>query len=201
MQMTKSQTGIRFASIALLAIAAYQWQGLPVRVEAADKAVFTADGKLTLPTGYRQWVFIGAPLTPNGLNNGKAGFPEYHDVYVKEGDLAGYRKNGVFPEGTVIVKELLLLRNPTHPDGSADTASGRGFSQGAFNGMDVMVKDKKRFAQSNGWGFFNFGHHALPYERSAKAGSAAECSGCHLAGAAKTDMTWVDFYPMLHVKE
>ena len=39
-------------------------------------AVFDSDGKMELPTGYRAWVFVGAPLTPNGLNNGKANFPD-----------------------------------------------------------------------------------------------------------------------------
>jgi hypothetical protein len=37
-------------------------------------AVFLPDGKVKLPTGFRKWVFVGAPLTPNGLNNGNAGF-------------------------------------------------------------------------------------------------------------------------------
>src|SRR5690349_1385755 len=26
----------------------------------------------------------------------------------------------------------------------------------------------------------------------------AECAGCHIANVAKTDMTWVHFYPILH---
>src|SRR5258708_29689781 len=34
-------------------------------------AVFDSDGKMKLPTGYRGWVFVGAPLTPEGLNDGK----------------------------------------------------------------------------------------------------------------------------------
>jgi hypothetical protein len=46
-------------------------------------AVYDADGKLKLPTGYRRWVFVGAPLTPNGLNHGEAHFPEHHHVYVE----------------------------------------------------------------------------------------------------------------------
>ena len=33
------------------------------------------------------------------------------------------------------------------------------FSPGAFNGADVTVKDTKRFAESGGWGYFNFNHH------------------------------------------
>src|SRR6201993_4016902 len=66
-------------------------------------AVFEPDGKFKLPTGFRGWVFVGAPLTPNGLNNGKAGFPEYHHVYVEEKNLDVYLKTGSFPEGTVFV--------------------------------------------------------------------------------------------------
>ena len=100
----------------------------------------------------------------------------------------------------MIVKELVLLRKADYPDGSANSPSGRGFGEGEFNGMDVTVKDSKRFAKTNGWGFFNFGHHALPYAASSKEGSAAECSGCHAAGASKTDMTWVEFYPVLRGK-
>ena len=160
-------------------------------------AVFDSDGKLKLPTGYRRWVFVGAPLTPDGLNNGKAGFPEYHHVYVEEKNLDVYLKTGSFPEGTVIVKELTRVLDPTFPDGSRTEPSGRGYFNGAFNGMDVTVKDSKRFANTNGWGFFNFGHHPLPYAESAKEASAAECASCHAAFVAKTDMTWVQFYPML----
>jgi hypothetical protein len=164
-------------------------------------AVFDSDGKLKLPTGYRRWVFVGAPLTPNGLNNGKAGFPEYHHVYVEEKNLDVYLKTGTFPEGTVIVKELTRVLNPTFPDGSRTEPSGRGYFNGEFNGMDVTVKDSKRFANTNGWGFFNFGHHPLPYAESAKEASAAECAGCHASFVAKTDMTWVQFYPLLRDKD
>jgi Cytochrome P460 len=160
-------------------------------------AVFDSDGKLKLPVGYRRWVFIGAPLTPNGLNNGKASFPEFHHVYVEQKNLDVYLKTGAFPEGTVVVKELTRVLNPTFPDGSRSEPSGRGFFNGEFNGMDVTVKDSKRFAATNGWGFFNFGHHPLPYAESAKEASAAECAGCHMSFVAKTDMTWVQFYPIL----
>ena len=59
------------------------------------------------------------------------------------------------------------------------------------------MKDSKRFAKTNGWGFFNFGHHPWPYEESAAEASVAECAGCHIANVAKTDMTWIQFYPLL----
>ncbi len=192
-----------FLLVVILAVGVVAVSSLPRNTSsiAADTqhstAVFDSDGKLKLPTGYRRWVFVGAPLTPNGLNNGKAGFPEYHHVYVEEKNLDVYLKTGSFPEGTVIVKELTRVLNPTFPDGSRTEPSGRGYFNGEFNGMDVTVKDSKRFANTNGWGFFNFGHHSLPYAESAKEASAAECAGCHASFVAKTDMTWVQFYPIL----
>src|ERR671918_740139 len=106
-------------------------------------AVFESDGKLKLPTGYRAWVFVGAPLTPDGLNNGKAGFPEYHNVYIEKHNVDAYLKTGSFPEGTVIVKEMTRVVKPTFPDGSRTEPSGRGYFNGEFNGMDVTMKDSK----------------------------------------------------------
>ena len=163
-------------------------------------AVFTSDGKLELPTGFRRWVFVGAPLTPNGLNNGEAGFPEYHHVYIQAQNVDAYLKTGSFPEGTVIVKELTRVLNPTFPDGSRTEPSGRGFFNGEFNGIDATVKDSKRFSKTNGWGFFTFGHHPEPYAASAAESPVETCAGCHAANVAKTDMTWVQFYPLLRGK-
>jgi hypothetical protein len=161
-------------------------------------AVFDSDGKLKLPNfSFRRWVLVGTPLTPNGLNNGQAGFPEYHNVYIEEKNVDAYLKTGSFPEGTVIVKELARVLKPTFPDGSRTEPSGRGYFNGEFNGIDLTVKDSKRFAKTNGWGFFTFGHHPLPYDQTSAEKPVTECAGCHLANVAKTDMTWVQFYPML----
>jgi Cytochrome P460 len=163
-------------------------------------AQYTPDGKMKIPTGYRVWVFLGSPTTPNGLNNGKANFPEFHNVYVEKGNFEAYLKTGTFPEGTVLVKELVLVLNPTFPDGSRTEPSGRGFFDDNYNCMDVSVKDTKKYAKTNGWGYYTFGHHPEPCEATAAESSAAECAGCHLANVAKTDMTWVQFYPVLHAK-
>jgi hypothetical protein len=54
--------------------------------------VFTKDGNLVLPTGFRKWVFIGGPITPNGLNNGNALFPEFHNVYVEPENFTSLRR-------------------------------------------------------------------------------------------------------------
>jgi hypothetical protein len=163
-------------------------------------AMFDSQGKLKLPAGFREWVFVGAPLTPNGLNNGKANFPEYHNVYIEKKNVDAYLKTGTFPEGTVIIKELTRVLNPTFPDGSRNEPSGRGYFNGELNGIDASVKDTKRFAKTNGWGYFTFGHHPRPYTQAAEEAPATECASCHQSFVAKTDMTWIQFYPLLRDK-
>jgi len=59
---------------------------------------------------------------------------------------------------------------------------------------------RKRFGNTNGWGFFTFGHHPSPYAETAAESSVTECAGCHAANIAKTDMTWIHFYPLLRDK-
>jgi len=193
-------------ALALSASAAYKLVAKPVAAAQAvqSSAVFDSQGNMMLPDPhvFRRWVFVGAPLTPNALNNGHANFPEYHHVYIEAKNVDAYLKTGSFPEGTVIVKELTRVLNPTFPDGSRKEPSGRGYFNGEYNGVDVTVKDSKRFAKTNGWGFFTFGHHPLPYTESPAAeASATQCASCHQANVAKTDMTWIQFYPLLRDKD
>src|SRR6516164_7219135 len=82
---------------------------------------YTPTGELKLPENsiWRDWVFVGAPLTPNVLNGGQANFPEYHYVYIEPGSYEIYRKTGAFPDGTIFFKELQLTKGPSeNPDGS-----------------------------------------------------------------------------------
>jgi Cytochrome P460 len=202
LQMQKSRLAI-IAGIGLVAASSVIVRTRPVAAQTQQAAaVFDSEGRLQLPdpTVFRKWVFVGAPLTPNGLNNGKAGFPEYHHVYVEEKNLDAYLKTGSFPEGTMFVKELTRVLNPTFPDGSRAEPSGRGYFNGEYNGIDVTVKDSRRFAKTNGWGFFTFGHHPLPYAKTAAESPATECAFCHQTYVSKTDMTWIQFYPILRDK-
>jgi hypothetical protein len=199
--------------LGLTASAAYLIVAKPVVAAQTEQSsvVFNADGTVQVPTGFRKWVFVGAPLTPEGLNDGKyncdqpggctrSNFPEYHHVYIEQKNVDAYLKTGEFPEGTVIVKELTRVLNPTFPDSSRKEPSGRGYFNGAYNGIDMSIKDSKRFAKTNGWGFFTFGHHPMPYEKTSAERPVTECAGCHLANVAATDMTWIQFYPLLRDK-
>ena len=154
---------------------------------------FNAQGELIVPRDYHYWVFLGSPLTPNGLNNGKAGFPEYHNVYVRPAAYRAYQHTGVWPEGTVMLKELQLTRPGTNANGSSVEPSGTGYFPAARNGLDISVKDTKRFKDTNGWGFFTIGHHAPPYATTAALAPKESCAACHIANATN-DMVFSKFY-------
>jgi hypothetical protein len=157
---------------------------------------YTSSGELVLPKDYRNWVYVGSPLTPNALNEGKAAFPEYHNVYIEPGSYAIYKKTGVFPEETMFYKELQLTLKPEeNPDGSRTEPSGRGFFPGALAGAEVSVKDSKRFAASGGWGYFEFGH-SEPKLASTAVRATGECAYCHI-NSAKRDLVWTQFYRIL----
>jgi len=157
---------------------------------------YTAAGELILPKNFSEWIYVGSPLTPNALNDGHANFPEFHNVYMEPCSYEQYQKTNVFPEGTIFFKELQLTLGPAeNPDGSQSEPSGRGFFPGKLNGADVTVKDSKRYADTGGWGYYNFNHHE-PKAPTATLKPKTECAYCHQASA-KKDEVWTQFYPRL----
>lgn len=156
---------------------------------------YTASGDLILPENFNEWIYVGSPLTPNALNNGKANFPEFHNVYIEPCSYQQYTKTHAFPEGTIFFKELQLTLPAENSDGSRTEPSGRGYFPGPLNGADVTVKDSKRYAASGGWGYYSFNHHE-PKAPTAKLKAKSECAFCHIASA-KKDEVWTQFYPRL----
>lgn len=161
-------------------------------------AQYNASGQMLLPPNdiWRTWVFVGAPFTPNALNNGAANFPEYHNVYMQPWAYEEYKKTHEFPEGTIMFKELQLTLPPAeNKDGSRTEPSGRGYFPGPFNGADVTVKDSKRFAATGNWGYFDFNHHE-PKAPTTTVQPKEMCAFCHIASA-KKDEVWTQFYRIL----
>jgi hypothetical protein len=156
---------------------------------------YTKAGDLLLPQSYREWIFVGSPITPNGLNDGQANFPEYHNLYIEPCGYKKYLKTGLFPDGTIFYKELQLTVPGENSDGSRTEPSGRGYFPGALNGADVTVKDSKRFGEAGGWGYFDF-NHSEPKLASTNARAKSECAFCHIASA-KRDEVWTQFYRAL----
>jgi len=161
----------------------------PTRGPERAPVEFATDGALLRPTGYREWVCVGTPLTPNDMNDGEAPFPEFHTVYISPDAWSAYRKTGAFPAGTVMVKELISV-------GGKVASSGNGYFMGEFVGLEVAVKDPRRFADQPGhWSYFSFGHE-YPLAERALPQPSASCNACHEATAAE-DYVFTQYYPVL----
>lgn len=159
-------------------------------VKGTDRYLkFTKSDELVRPAGYRKWVYVGTPVTPNDMNKGKAPFPEFHSVYIDPMSFTAYEKTGKFPDGTILVKELVSV-------GGKDATSGKGYFMGKFIGLEVSLKDKKRFVKEPGnWAYFSFGHK-YPLKKMAKAQRAMNCNACH-EGNADQDFVFTQYYPTL----
>ena len=72
------------------------------QTQARQLPEYTASGDLVLSKNFHEWIYVGSPLTPNALNGGEAGFPEYHNVYIEPGSYEIYKQTKQFPEGTSV---------------------------------------------------------------------------------------------------
>lgn len=185
--------------VAMIGLAALVFRGTVPEAEtafAADPAIkkvfkaaeYNAKGQLIRPQDHREWVFVGAPVTPNDMNDGKAAFPEFHNVYIDPTSFAAYKQTGKFAEGTVILKELVSV-------GAKSMESGNGYFQGEFVSLEAMVKDSVRFKdEPGGWAFFRFGE-APDYQPVGARMQTADCNACH--SGSKEDYVFTATYPVL----
>ncbi len=163
---------------------------------------FNNKGELVRPTGYREWVIVGTPLTPNDMNDGRAPFPEFHAVYIDPDSWAHWKKTGKFREGTILMKELISV-------GSKSASSGKGYFMGEFLGLEATIKSSKQFPDEPGnWAYFSFttGESPMmnqdepvrggPLKETAAAFPAASCNSCHDTTAGD-DWVFTQYYPAL----
>ena len=179
-----------FASSSILAVLTLLSAGTSVLAQDFPKPDFNEAGELIRPdVSYREWVYVGTPLTPNDLNPPEANFPEFHNVYIHPSDFDHWKRTGQFPDGTVLVKELVTV-------GANQATSGNGYFMGEYIGLETTIKDSVRFPDEPGnWAYFSFGH-SYPLADSAAAFPASACNSCHLASAAD-DWVFTQYYPVL----
>jgi hypothetical protein len=146
---------------------------------------------LERPTGYREWIYVGTPLTPNDMNNGKASFPEFHTVYIDPESWEHWKKTGKFRDGTILIKEMTSV-------GSKSATSGKGYFMGDFIGLEATIKSKREFPDEPGnWAYFSFtneDHRSV--KKTASAQPQASCSSCHETSA-QDDFVFTQYYPVL----
>ncbi len=190
---SRLKTDLQYLSLALVSAVLILLMGAAVAVaDDAEKyeAEFTADGELIRPSGWREWIFVGSPLTPNSLNGGTAAFPEFHSVYIDPDSWAHWKETGEFREGTMLAKELTLV-------GATAATSGTGFFNGDLQGFEIAHKDSTRYSKdTDGWAYYSFGHKPEPYADTTAAMPTAACAACHTAAAAD-DMVFTQYYPIL----
>ncbi|MEH6583411.1 MAG: cytochrome P460 family protein [Halioglobus sp.] len=160
-------------------------------IASAESAYSIKDGELARPTGYREWVYVGTPVTPNDMNKGKAAFPEHHNVYIDPESWSHWKKTGEFRDGTILVKELVSV-------GSKAAVSGQGYFQGEFIGLEATIKSKADFPDEPGnWAYYSFSskdHKTL--SETATAFPTDSCNACH-QNAAADDFVFTQYYPVL----
>lgn len=148
-----------------------------------------SSGEIRVPeVDYRaEWVALGSWIT-----NGEGFANEIHTVYTQPEAVTAYRANGAFPDGTVIVKELLAAQAQELTTGFISHAT-------QLNGWFVMVKDGTgRFPDNRlwgeGWGWAQFTVDAPA--QTLTEDYEAECLACHVP-AQDTDWLYTWGYPVL----
>lgn len=156
------------------------------RNAAVGAPQFTAKGTLQRPQGYRRWVFVssgyGMSYSEKATESGNKAFT---NVFVGPAAYEFYLTNGKWPDHTMFVLE-------EYGSTSQGSINKHGNFQSEFLGLDVEVKDEKRFADK--WAYFNF--DGSQPEASAMLPSQNACWKCHEQNAA-VEHSFVQFYPEL----
>src|SRR5215208_2398120 len=104
----------------------------------------------------------------------------------------GIPANGkAVPDGAAMAKvEWLKARNSSSPYGA--TVSG------AQTEVSFMVKDSKRFQDTDGWGYATFEYEAAsgtfkPSKPTTASNARSLCHGCHTAGAKARDFVYTAY--------
>ena len=149
--------------------------------------------ELVRPKGYRTWVYVGTPLTPDDKNNGKAGFPEFHNIYIHPESYGHYKETGKFKDGTILVKERISV-------GDTIATSGKGYFMGDFIALEAAVKSQKDFPDEPGnWGYYSFkADNETILKKSTTPFGTVNCNACHQSAAAD-DFVFTQYYPVLRV--
>src|SRR5258708_22231703 len=112
--------------------------------ELKAEAAADTNGNLHVPNAYRTtYEFLGTWAVAADQGQGS---PEPHVVYPSPGTITAYRRDGHFPDGTVLVKEVHFAATGQMTTGSISHAD-------KLRGWFVMAKDSRgRYPGNNMWG-------------------------------------------------
>ncbi len=148
-------------------------------------------GNISIPKDFRSWHFLGTwgVATDEDDQVGSKGF---HNVYTQPETVAAFRKSGKFPDGAVLVKELIKATTDTMTTGEISYAT-------ETEGWFIMIKDSKGRFKGNplwgdgwGWALFNADDPAATVTEDYKD----DCLPCHQP-AKQDDWIYLHGYPVL----
>jgi hypothetical protein len=146
---------------------------------------FAADGKLVRPEGYRRWVYVSSGLGMSYSQKANDSMQMFTNVFVNPGSYDYFLAHGTWPDKTIFVLEL-------YGSTSQGSINKHGNYQTEFMGLDVEVKDEKRFADK--WAYYGF--NSGEKSASPNTPSKNDCWQCHDQNAA-VEHSFVQFYPEL----
>lgn len=159
---------------------------------AADRPLSTpqyVDGnQLVRPEGYHEWVFAGSSLGMSYSKDSEYNSqPDFHNVYISPVAYREFRATGTFPEGTVLVLEIVA-------SGGNASINKEGKFEDKILGIEASVKDSKHFPEK--WAYFSFIGDNGEALSKAKPFPKDACWSCHDQHA-EVDNVFVQFYPVL----
>ena len=178
------------AAAVLIAAAVAIGAGGPDGPAAGFSTYVDKDGLISRPTDYREkFEHIGTSAVAT-----RPGGPidEMHVVYARPEDVRAYRRDGKFPDGATLVKEVTRV-------GSERLTTGQSHWASDVKLWFVMIKDAKgRFPGNDlwgdGWGWALF--LANDPAKNVATDYKLDCKACHIP-AKQDDWLYVRVYPGL----
>jgi len=185
-----SIVGIGIAGISVVVAAVYWQMGTTASTAGPQEAVADATGNLHVPDAYRTtYQSLGSWAVADDQGPGSK---ELHVVYASPGTITAYRKNGRFPDGAVLVKEVFHAATGEMTTGTVSHA-------GTLKGWFVMMKDSngrhpgnKLWGDGWGWSWFD----AANPSKTTSTDYKMNCLPCHVPAQA-SDWVYVRGYPPL----
>ncbi len=161
-------------------------------------------GDIRVPENYTRWATLGT--WSHATTEGERGAKEYHVVYTQPETIDYYIEHGRYPDGAVLVKELINTNTLPMTTGPAVSHAT------SIKGWFVLVRDTEgRFKESalwgDGWGWSLF--NADNPIKTVSTDYQVDCIACHLpardmarASAEDSDKWIYTFgYPVLQNKK
>lgn len=154
-----------------------------------------AEGNISRPTDFKtspDWVHLGAWVVANEGDEGNG----IHNVYTTHAAAKAFKKDGVFPDGAPLVKEVRASKADALTTGRAHWATDKQVWFVSIKDSTNRFPDNPLWGEGWGWALFQADAPAKQVAKDFKA----DCISCHVP-AEKSDWMYVHAYePVLGPK-